>query len=199
MNNSPALNQYRILKLAVILTAAMQFSACTTVKLTDFHRDGLIDISKSEFDGATEQRLNASPLRDLKIKVGALKTSRMKADDFVLTVEIPTAVNIADKRALKVNIDGDILVFDPADQVTAIRAGSQSAVYGNVQPHSSRDFLATKSDLKRIVSAKRAIFRVELLNGKHVEDALEVPPNWPKNELKAAAEALPAFLKAAFQ
>lgn len=157
------------------------------------YKDGMIEEKISEFDSSKEIYLNVGSLKEKKLKLGAIKTSKMPGDESVLIVEAPGAININQKSGLQISIDGKIETFDAVDSVTDIHHGSLSERgTNNFYNYSSRKFVVKTEVIKRMLAAPKSVVRLSVLGSQYIEDTLESPPMY---HLISGKEGLTEFYK----
>lgn len=171
------------------------------------YRDGRVEEKTSEFDNVKSVQMYQAWLSNLKFKVGAYKTSKMKPDEFVLEVELFGAVNIEKKDGLQLMIDGKVKKFSAIDKRTSISRSTASYVgpaTNHVANYSTRKFLLNQSDLEALLAEGSGV-RVFLLNGEYVEDSFaqikdsKTMEMYSKANLFSAHDGLKEFKKVAFK
>lgn len=188
------------MKLSLLCLVTFAFSmGCVSISPRDFDGGAEVTESVSKFDGTVEIKMGVAHLQELKLKIGAYKTSKMKKSDLVLIAEVPGAENIESKDGLQISIDGKIYKLSSIDTVTDIHTGSLSSKrgesYGN---YSSKRFSANKDLIDKILNAKVVVFRILYIDGKYTEDVMAKPKNWMGGDEWTVKFGLTEFRKKAF-
>lgn len=126
---------------------------------------GYISETVSEFDGTKEIKMEPAWIYGVELKLGLFKNSKMKPNEVILTAVVKGAYNIDEGKSLQFNVDGKIYKFASIDSLTNI--DTTSGFYGNgvylpASNWSSKDYIVTKSFIKELIEAQRAIVKIEL-------------------------------------
>lgn len=170
-------------------------SGCVSVG--DLYNDGKVTETTSEVDGVKQVTMHESWLRDNKLKLGAIRTSKMPDGACVLVVEIPAAVNLAEE--ITISVDGLVKTFKYSDRFTNVNHGSRSSQ----NPYdrglqSSRRFEIDRALLAKILESKKTVFKLTMLNGEYIEDILTTPATNANRDVRPAKTALQDFYAKAF-
>ena len=144
---------------SMILIAGL-ISACVPIP-------GDIKIDKSEFDGSTMIHMEPAWVGNSLIKFGLFRSSKMYKNEVILKVLVNGIYRFANDDSLEIKIDGELLKPRLADGYTDYNHTSGQVFKGHYYAGSSwtlQQYVITKSDIKRMIEAKKVLVRIKFRN-----------------------------------
>jgi hypothetical protein len=143
---------------------------------------GTIKLHESKVDGAKELSMDPGICAEQFIKIGFLKTTRMKPDEVVLKLTLDGVHGIANGESLIFNIDGQTITLKTEQAFTEF--GENMGGYAT----SNKNYKTNIEFLNKLNSAKVAHLQILLSNGKYLETDYNNTTSW------GSKTALPKFL-----
>lgn len=125
----------------------------------------------SAFDGATETKIGPVYI-DEDLGIYLFRRSTAPEDHAVLTVFIAELRSFESDPAVRFKIDGEVVPLDSIDPLTLYRTEpgySGSGIYLAPTQWSEKRYSVDRAFLRRILSARDVVVRVDLDNGRYVE------------------------------
>jgi hypothetical protein len=149
-------------KLVQISTFLLFLTAACMPNVNGPGMPGHISSSVSKFDSTKQLKMEPAWLYDSApgIKVSLFKNTKMKENDFVMTVVVAGAETFADSKSLHFNVDDDIYSFESLDSLTDIETTEgfyNSVAYFPPTNWSSKDYLVNKEFINLILNARSVV------------------------------------------
>lgn len=146
----------------LVFLFVLLFSGCAAMT------PGGISVKKSDFDGSTEVVMTPAyvckegTFGSCMIKLGLHRTSRMPADDVVMTVMIGSLEHFSADDGVQFNIDGEIVTLSSPDREVKFEVNSNTAY---IDTWAYRTYIVKKDFIKKLLDGTRVAMKVSTNKG----------------------------------